>query len=336
MVGRFWRGRLPRVPEPRFRQDVIFATVPGSDRSLLCNVWQPAVGVSPSGVAVVYLFGSAYTILDKDVGTRPLFRQLAAQGHVVVDVAYRLFPETDVAGMVADAKRSVAWVQANASDLGVDPTRVVLAGGSAGGHLALLAAYAHEREGLTPPDLLGSDPPVAAVASLYGQVDLAAMYDHTSQGKVCHPDDPQPDWSAPPPRWVLRTFGPDAGRLRLQHMTVAGRCDWLVGGTPAEVPDRYAQLSAITYVRSDGPPTLLVHGRHDEMAPVAATRALQARLELAGQPVSALYLPHTDHAFDVFVPVWSPAARAALHVLEHFLAGVASGQAARSTVSATS
>lgn len=326
MVRQLWSGRLRRSPEPRLRQNVAFATVPRTDRVLLCDVWQPPAGISPSGIAMVYLHGSAYYILDKDVGTRPLFRHLAAQGHVVVDVAYRLFPETDVAGMVGDAKRAVAWTRTHASELEIDPARVVLAGGSAGGHLALLAAYTHDDPTLTPPELVGFDSPVCAVASLYGQVDLAAMYDHTSQAKVCHPDDPQPDWDAPPPGWVLRLFGPDAGRLHLQLMTVAGRCDWLVGGTPTAVPDRYAKLSAINHVRSDGPTTLLVHGRQDEMAPVAATRRLQARLERAGQPVSALYLPHTDHAFDVFAPVWSPAARAAIHILERFLAVLASSK----------
>ena len=98
-----------------------------------------------------YLHGSAYMILDKDVGTRPLFRHLAAQGHVVVDVAYRLFPETDLPGMVADAKRAVEWVRSRAADLEIDPARIVLAGGSAGGHLSLLAGYSHKDPALTPP-----------------------------------------------------------------------------------------------------------------------------------------------------------------------------------------
>ncbi len=127
MVGRWWRGRIPRDPEPRLRSDVLFATIPDTDRVLLCDVWEPPVGVPQSGVAVVYLHGSAYYILDKDVGTRPVFRHLATQGHVVVDVAYRLFPETDVPGMVADAERAVAWVRDNAGELGVDPHRIVLA-----------------------------------------------------------------------------------------------------------------------------------------------------------------------------------------------------------------
>jgi hypothetical protein len=53
---------------------------------------------------------------------------------------------------------------------------------------------------LTPPELAGCDLRVSAVASLYGQVGLDTMFEHTSQHG--HPDDPQPDWDAPPPaRW---------------------------------------------------------------------------------------------------------------------------------------
>jgi acetyl esterase/lipase len=240
-----------------------------------------------------------------------------------MDVAYRLFPETGVPGMVGDAKRAVAWVREHAAELGVDPDRIVLAGGSSGGHLALLAAYAPGEPALTPPELAGSDLRVRAVASLYGQVGLDALYWHASQDKVCHPDDRQPDWTAPPSRALVRLFGANAARLRLQFMTYAGRTDWLTGGTPGEVPQAYAQVCALSYVRPGCPPTLLMHGNHDEMAPVAATRQLQHRLKEAGVPVTAVYLPHTDHMFDLLGTRWSPAARVAFYALERFLAVIA-------------
>jgi acetyl esterase/lipase len=328
MVPRGWRGRLPSSPEPRLRRDVPFATVPGTGRVLLCDVWQPPVDVASSGVAVVYLHGSAYYVLDKDVGTRPLFGHLAAQGHVVVDVAYRLFPETDVPGMVADALRAVGWVREHPPELGIDPDRIVLAGGSSGGHLALLAAYAHADPVFTPAELRGPDLRVCAVVSLYGQVTLEAMYAHTAQHKICHPEDPRPDWAAPPSKGMVRLFGADAARLRLQFMMVAGRCDWLVGGTPDEVPERYAQLSVLKHVRPGCPRTLLLHGTHDEMAAVTAVRELQARLQQAGVPVSGVFLAHTDHMFDLIGTAWSPAARVAIHVLERFLAVIATTESA--------
>jgi acetyl esterase/lipase len=220
--------------------------------------------------------------------------------------------------MVADAKRAVAWVRTHAADLEIRPDRIVLAGGSAGGHLALLAASTHQDPTLTPAELAGSDPSVCGVVSLYGQADLAAHYHHTSQHKTCRPDDPQPDWDAPPPPWMGRLLGPNAGRLKL-HIAPAGRLDWLVGGTPSQVPDRYAQLSPLHRVHPGCPPTLLVHGEHDEMAPVAAMRHLHQRLQQAGVPVTGVYLPHTDHAFDLLATAWSPPARTAIHVLERFL-----------------
>jgi acetyl esterase/lipase len=322
MVRHWWTGRLARSTEHRLRQDVRFATVPGTGRVLLCDVWQPPAGVTPSGVAVVYLHGSAYVVFDKDFATRPLFRHLASQGHVIVDVAYRLYPEADVPGMAADALRAVAWVRDHAAELGVDPGRIVLAGGSAGGHLSLLAAYGHGAPALTPPELAGSDLRVRAVASFYGQVGLDTMYWHTGQDKTCRPDDPEPDWSARPSRMLVRLFGGNAARWRLQFLPFGGRSIMLTGGTPEAVPERYAQASALTYVDAGCPPTLLMHGTHDEMAPVAAVRRLQARLEQAGVPVTAAYLPHTDHMFDLVGTAWSPAARVAIYALERFLAAL--------------
>jgi acetyl esterase/lipase len=87
--------------------------------------------------------------------------------------------------------------------------------------------------------------------------------------------------------------------------------------------DRYAQLSPVHHVHLGCPPTLLLHGQHDEMAPVAATRHPHQRLEQAGVPVTAVYLPHTDHAFDLVGTAWSPQARTAIQVLERFLAVLA-------------
>jgi hypothetical protein len=78
---------LPAVPKPRLEQNIPFATIPGTGRKLLCDVWQPPANVRPSNLALIYLFGSAWYMLDKDFGTRPFFKHLAAQGHVIMDVA---------------------------------------------------------------------------------------------------------------------------------------------------------------------------------------------------------------------------------------------------------
>lgn len=110
--------KLPAVPDPRLEQNISFATIPGSDRKLLCDVWQPPSMIAPSGLAFIYLHGSAFYFLDKDFGTRPFFRHLAAQGHVIMDVAYRLYPETDMMGMVNDVKRAIIWMKDRAGSYG--------------------------------------------------------------------------------------------------------------------------------------------------------------------------------------------------------------------------
>jgi acetyl esterase/lipase len=127
-----------------------------------------------------------------------------------------------------------------------------------------------------------------------------------------------PSW---PPERSVRSSPPPA--LTPAELAGAGRLDWLVGGTPSEMPDRYARLSPVEHVHPGCPPALLVHGEHDEMAPVDAMRQLQRRLEQAGVPVTAVYLPQTEHGFDVLATAWSPPARTAIHVLERILAVLA-------------
>jgi hypothetical protein len=113
-------------------------------------------------------------VLPKAAGmlpTEPWFRHLAAQGHVVMDVAYRLAPETNVPGMQGDVKRAVVWMKRDAASFGVNPDRVVLGGDSAGAHLALLAAYSPDDPLLTPEDVRGEDLSVRGVINDYAQAD---------------------------------------------------------------------------------------------------------------------------------------------------------------------
>jgi hypothetical protein len=175
-----WQWTLLPRREPDLEQDVTFWVLPETGRQLLCDVWYPPTAVPRSGVGVIYLHGSGWQLLDKDVGTRAFFRHLAAQGHVVVDAAYRLAPETDFYGMVGDVKRAVAWMKVNAERLGIDPQRIVLVGGSAGGHLAMLAAYTPGHAELTPEDVRNVDTTVRGVVSFYGPSDMKALFEHTA------------------------------------------------------------------------------------------------------------------------------------------------------------
>ena len=71
-------------------------------------------------------------------------------------------------------------MKSNASRYGVNPDKIVLGGGSAGGHLALLAVYTPQHPELTPDDLNGADLSVCGVIFHYGPTDLLAVYQHES------------------------------------------------------------------------------------------------------------------------------------------------------------
>jgi acetyl esterase/lipase len=318
MLQRRWSWQLPAAPEPRWQRNVPFWTLPDADRRLLCDLWQPPRDVAPSGLAAVYLHGGAWSLLDKDLGTRRFFRHLAAQGHVVMDVAYRLYPETDMLGMVGDAKRAIAWMKEQGPTYGVNPERVVVAGGSAGGYLALLAAYTPGESALTPDDVGAHDLSVRGVISCYGPTDLRAYYDHTRQDIWGHLG--QATEAHPPGPLIRGVFGTSYERLGLGKTGAVGAMEPLVGGTPETVPDRYALFSPITHVQPGCPPTLLIQGKDDVIAPVSATNLLFEQLVASGVPAVNIVFPHAEHGFDLVFPRWSPAAQAALYYEERFLA----------------
>jgi acetyl esterase/lipase len=288
-------------PELSFERDVSFWRIPGTDRELLCDIWRPANG-EVSGLGIIHFHGGGWWIMDKDSFTRPYFRHMVAQGHTVMDVAYRLCPEVDIYGMIGDVKRAIAWMKTNASQYGVDPEKIVLWGGSAGGHLAQLAGYAPHHPELTPEDVVGIDLSVCGVISFYGPTDMQAAYQHERQ----HLFEDRP----PVP------IGPDSTKDRNDW----GRMDVLLGGRPQDVPEMYDLASPITHVHPDCPPTLLIQGDRDFITPVDATCQLHAKLVESGVPAINVVYPWSDHAFDMLFQQISAPVISALYDVDRFLA----------------
>ncbi len=324
MLRGHWTWRMPSGPRPTHLRDIPFATITGTSRQILCDLWLPGLCVERSGLAFIYLHGSAWRLGDKDYGTRPFFRHLAGQGHVVMDVAYRMYPETDMYGMVGDAKRAIAWMKANAAEYFVDPQRIVIGGGSAGGHLALLAAYSSGNPELTPVELQNQDLSVKGVVSYYGVADMTSTYYHTGQHITTRalPREPAPVTGGFAPSIFRRILGERYKRYGLDKPRTSSAFIYLLGGHPEEAPEAYRLFSPLIQAHPGCPPTLLVHGEEDVWVPAKATQQLEDKLRDAGVPVVSLYLPQTDHAFDLVLPRFSPPAQSALYVLERFLSAL--------------
>ena len=302
MLNRRWVPfvNLKASPQPVVERDIPFWTIPGTDRKLLCDVWRPANGKT-SSLAYIYLHGSAWAIGDKDMFTRFFFRHLAAQGHTVMDVSYRLIPEVDLYGMVGDAKRAVAWMKANADRFGVDPEKVVLGGGSAGAHIALLAGYTPKLPELTPEELNGSDLSVCGLLTYYPPTDLeAGAQRYNNEHKPPVPLGTKVDPKNP--------------------MLYAGRLDILLGGYPEDVPDMYRLACPTTHVNPGSPPTLSLRGDRDCLNPQDGNEQLYANLVEAGVPAIDVVLPWTEHGFDLAFPQVNPSAQSAMYDVDRFLA----------------
>jgi acetyl esterase/lipase len=324
--------RLPRVSAPHWARDVPFGTIPGTDRRLLADIWEPAAGVERTRTAIVYLYGGSWHFFDKDVLTRPLFRQLTAQGHVVMDAAHRSCPETDLVGMVGDAHRAVAWIKANAEHYQIDPERVVVMGGSSGAHIALLAAYAPHEPTLVPEELHGADTSVMAVVSWYGIPEMTSAVERwLGQEAATSSSSSSQVWDREDPGKVANVLN----TLMMRRPLTAAQSPPappvrelvrnLLGVEPGEAATAMYELaSPIHHVSPACPPTLMFQGTHDAVVPLEAARRLHRSLEESGVPVVYVEYIWTEHAFDLmYPPLANPAARAALYDLERFLISVA-------------
>lgn len=343
---RFYRWRRWNWPierGARLLRDHPYACVDGRD--LLCDLWLPPERVPPSGLAIIFMHGGGWHFNDKDIGTGMLFNHLARQGHVVMDLAYRMLPETDLDGMIGDVYRAHAWLVDQSARFGVNPERIVLAGASAGAHLALMAAYSDGSARYCPRDLRGRDLPVRAVVVYYPPADLQALYRYGEAlvGQGLNPVDravlevvngitllltrARFDFSALQP-FRIRSTAEFQRALQASldtgfhfHMdTPLDLLTDLLGGKPHDCRDAYRQASPVELVGPHCPPTLILHGTLDTQVPPEISRALYTRLANAGVPAVLIEYPRTEHAFDVYLPWIAPGALNAAYDIERFLA----------------
>lgn len=334
-----WNWRMPRpAMKPVWERDMIYHAIPGAngapDLPLHCDLWLPPESIPATGLAILYVHGGGYYTSAKDFGTRAFFNHLVNQGHMAMDINYRLAPEANISDMLSDVLHAVSWLKENAVLFGADPDRVILAGGSAGAHLALMAAYAHGDPRLIPPDLQGCDLSVHAVISYYGVVDLAGAYRRMQSLFTSMIRRPVPEGLLERPlirralsaaAWV-RGVEPQALRLYVyQNQAVLSTgleaaMARLMGGSPDQAPKTYDLFCPLNHAGPGCPATLFFQGTHDYLIPVSATRKLHARLRAAGVPSVYVELPQTEHTFDQFLPQISPPAQVALYDLERFLA----------------
>jgi acetyl esterase/lipase len=230
---------------------------------------------------LLFVHGGGWCIGSKEHQGLPLLQRFAARGWVCVTINYRLSPRATFPDHVVDVKRAIAWVREHAAEYGGDPDFIVVSGGSAGGHLASLAALTAGHEEFQP-GFPRADTSVAACVSLYGIYDFTDRHGH----------------------WP----NPGLEQLLARHVLKVKRKDHEAA---------FAAASPITYLDDQAPPFLLVHGDRDSLVPVAEGRSFYAALrEVSNAPCAYFEIPGAQHAFEVFP---SPRTLHVLRGIEQFL-----------------
>lgn len=264
-------------------QSVAYATSSDGTR-LELDVWLAHGGGTSSGLrpAIVKVHGGAWTRGAVD-GHSDWNRWLNRLGYDVFDVEYALPPRASWRSEVGDVKCALRWVQAHAADYDVDPARISTMGYSAGGNLAMLAAYGETDARLPASCSVGSPVHVRSVINLYGPTDLSMLF---------------------------RTSG---SRSYIDRALVR-----YIGGTPSAYPGRYRSLSPVFHVGAQSPPTITLIGESDRIVPESQARVLDRALARVHVPHPTYALPATDHGFDVD---WHGlSTQIARSVIERFLA----------------
>ncbi len=253
-------------------------------RANLADIWRrrdlPHDGKAP---VLLQVPGGAWVIGWRRPQAYPLMSHLVSRGWVCVSMNYRVSPRHTWPDHIVDVKRALAWVKKHIAGYGGDPGFVAITGGSAGGHLAALAA-------LTPndpkfqPGFEDADTSVAAAVPIYGRYD---WYSTEGEGR--------------------REF---VGLLE----------KFVVKRKFATHRDIYLDASPIRQLRADSPPFFVLHGRDDSLIPVGEAQEFVDELRAVSKsPVAYAELPSAQHAFDIF---GSPRAHRSAEAVAQFLSWV--------------
>ncbi len=255
-------GTAPAAPAPSVPEGVIWQadveySSPG-DEHLLLNLARPKVGEGPFP-AVLCIHGGGFRAGNRE-SYDALCIKLAQRGYVAATMTYRLAPKHKFPAAVHDTKAAVRWLRANAAAYKINPDKVGVTGGSAGGHLAqFLAVTAHvpEFEGTGGNPEQSSS--VTCVVNYFGPSDFTKSY-----GKSVDAAQVLPLW---------------------------------LGGNLETARRMHIRASPLYWVTPDAAPTLCVHGTEDKYVAYEQAVWLVERLKAAGVEADLLTLKGAGHGF---------------------------------------
>jgi acetyl esterase/lipase len=227
-------------------------------KSLQLDIYKPKNLVKPAPL-LVFIHGGGWTG-GKRADYLVYLLAFAKKGYITATVSYRLVKDSVYPACAEDITDAVQWLFKNGDKYGYDPDRIALIGGSAGGHLALLAAYGWRKPGANDDTMIVpvSAHKIKAVVDLYGPADFTTEF-------------------------------------AKNNATVIN----FLGHTYKEKPELFTEVSPVHYLDKDDPPTMILHGTSDKTVPVSQSDELKKKLDSLAIPNVYIRLPLWPHTMDL-------------------------------------
>lgn len=230
----------------------------GGGRALKLHILKSRTEAAAPQPVLVWIHGGGWSGGNKESGI-PRLAEFAAKGYFCATAEYRLSGEAIFPAQIEDCKCAIRYLRAHARKYNLDPNRIGVWGGSAGGHLVALlgtSGGAKELEGKGGWESFPSN--VQAVCDFCGPSDFVKIAGNSkgAQGPV--------------------------GKL--------------LGGSPTEKAELARLASPITFVTKEDPPFLIVHGEKDTLVPLEQAELLNDALKKAGVTVTLHIAEGQGHA----------------------------------------
>ncbi len=239
------------------------------------DIFLPATGSGPFPV-IIAIHGGAFMMGDKADGQETAMKEGLNRGYAVASINYRLSGEAIWPAQVYDVKAAIRWLKANAAQYSLNSNKVVVWGGSAGGHLAAIAGTSADVAALEDMSMgnSGQTSRVQAVVDWFGPINFLTMDAQFTVSGV-------------------------AGEV---HNVATSPESRLMGQVITAIPEKINAANPETYITSDDPPFFIQHGTADTNIPTQQSIDFAARLQavLGSGKVSYESLQGARHADSMF------------------------------------
>lgn len=267
---------VPATDKPSYTrsEDVIYGRKYGT--ALTMDVFRPKE--NPNGAGIIFVVSGGWFSAHRAIN--PGFVEVFLnRGYTVFAVVHGSQPKFTIPEIVEDLHRSVRFIRFHAKEYGIDPDRIGITGGSAGGHLSLMMGTAGEPgkpDAKDPVDRVSSR--VQAVACFFPPTDFL---NYGQEGNVALGRGVLANFRAPFDFKEFdqksRAFVPITDEKRLLEI---GR-----------------EISPIYHVSKDDPPTLIMHGDADKLVPLQQAETFVAKMKEAGVAVKLVVKPGGGHGW---------------------------------------